>query len=234
MRLKEFLDFNSNCPICGEPLHLYMQWTHSYIFKASRVEPDSYMFEPSNDIFKNDGTDDDSYMMLSVADNVVSSAFSNSKLLAEAKKHHIYFYFICNPAGIKKESWGDYKINLYKGCYYRATPLMELQRDEDSEIKKWNLNLLEKDNQDLIQKHESYSFKTRIKNNERVYMLDLDWEKKETSLWFYSVTEEEKKIKGFKPNIFEKKMPLLKNRPKVDLENRQRLLDRFDGWIIMS
>jgi hypothetical protein len=231
MRLKDFLTFNSNCPICNNPLTLYMQWTRSDLFKGKAFkEAGTYLFEPYGDP-KKCGKDD--YLTMSVKGDIKFN-FSSSKIKEEAKRNHIYFYFICKEEGIKKESWGDYKINMYKGCYYRSTPMMEFSRDNDSENKSWNLVLLNKEHSKLIQKHESYAFKNATPELEKVYMLDLDWEKEETTLMYYAVTPEQKKIKGFNPNIFDKKMPLLKNRPKVGPENREKLLSRFDSWIIMS
>jgi hypothetical protein len=69
---------------------------------------------------------------------------------------------------------------------------------------------------------------------EKVYLVNLDHENSHTQLWHYSVTDEQKKQEHFKPNVFDKKMPLLTVRPKLDLEEREKLITRFDNWILMS
>lgn len=90
------------------------------------------------------------------------------------------------------------------------------------------------DFKDLIQKDESFAVNQIIGNMEKVYIMNSDNEKKETTLWHYTVTDEEKKIKGFRPKMFEKTLPLLNQRPKLGPDDREKLIERFDGWIIMS
>jgi len=235
MSLSEFLTFSQQCPICGESLNLYMQWINFTCFKATLLEPNLYQFDPflrNNMVLQQ--VEDDDYMLLKNNGDTIETQMSSSKILQEAKKYHIYFFYLCNPLGFQKKKYGDYQINLYKGCYYRDSAIMEFQRNEDQDNKSWKLTYLDKDHKHLSNKCESFSFKRTLNNIERVYMLDLNYDQKVTTIWHYSVTEEEKKIESFEPKIFEKKMPLLKNRPRLGLEDRDKLIDRFDSWIIMS
>lgn len=240
MKLNNFLHFNNRCPICDEPLHLYMQWARSMCFKGELLEPNIYKFSPVDSLKdlslslvagEEDSYGEDAHILLADKGDDIEVIFSSSKLFSEAKKHQAYFYFLCNPLGIKK-TWKDYEINLYKGCYYRDTPLMELRKNPQN--KEWCLEFIDHDNESIVHKNECFSFKSTNKDIEKIYMLDLDWNKKETTLWHYSVSLEQKKTPSFRPNIFEKKMPLLSTRPKVGIEDRAKLLSRFDNWIIMS
>lgn len=236
MNLSRFLHYNHHCPICNEPLTLYMQWVSSICFKGTQVESNLYQFKPFKGTNKDMQTDDlwmEHVLLLDKGDDIETQMSSN-KLMGESKKFQIYFFYLCNPGGFKDKSWGDYEINLYRGCYYRSTPFLEYQRNDDQEGKKWTLEVTNPEQQELINKDESFSVKHRTEALERVYMLNLDYERKETTLWHYSATEEDRKKDNFKPKLFEKQMPLLKNPPKVGLEDREKLLDRFDSWIIMS
>lgn len=234
MNLSKFLNFNHNCPVCEEPLTLYMQWIDSVCFKANLVGENYYEFIPFKGTNKDKITDDCWMDKIMVKDNGQVSnttiAASSGKLSGELKKNQIYFFYLCNPAGFKDKSWGDYEINLFKGCYYRSTPLVQYKEMYGIET----LETINPDHANIINKDEAFSFKYKTKELDRVYMLNLDYESQDTVLWHYTATPEERKQPGFKPNLFEKHLPLLKVRPKLELEEREKLMDRFDGWIIMS
>lgn len=231
MRLNEFLHFNSHCPICNEPLNLYMQWVDSVCFKAVKFPNDLYKFYPFVGVKKDGDIKEDDYMLLQDKGSDFDISFSSAKMLQESKRFSIYFFFLCNPAGFRVKSWGDYEISLYQGCYYRDTLFFEFEREKDS--KKWFLQPKDK-SQDLIMRHESYSFKD-IKNGfEKVYMVNLDYEDKHTTLWHYATTTEEREKADFTPNMFKKDMPLLKTRIKSGIEDRERLIDRLNSWILVS
>lgn len=240
MRLPDFLNFNSRCPICNNPLTLYMQWVSSICFKAELIENNSWAFNPHIGLKKEgdpNAIERDDYMLLTSNLGQVRTQFSANKVFSEAKKHHMYFYYLCNPEGIKKTNWGDYKINIYKGCYYRASTLFEFRRDDDQESKNWSLQVVNGDFKDIVNKHETYSFKKKNNDLEKIYILDLDWEKNKTSLWFYTVTDAQAADKNFKAediNDFHKELPLLKKRPKVGPGDQEKLIDRLESWIIMS
>ncbi len=137
---------------------------------------------------------------------------------------------MCNPSGIKTKSWGDYEIEAYNACYYRSSPFFELDRDKRGVFVK----MLTDEHQDILTKDECFSLKANSKECEKVYIVNLDHIDKETTLWYYTVSSEQKETLGFKPNLFEKKLPLLKSLPKLTGENRDKFIERLDGWIIMS
>lgn len=229
MKLNEFLHFNNRCPSCNQPLHLYMQWLDSVCFKAIKQD-DEYKFHPFFGNKDNKNIKDEDHMFLLDKGNSVDISFSSSKMVQESKKFLIYFFYLCNPSGIHVQEWGDYQISLYKGCYYRDTPFFEFERSAD---KKWYLQPSDKSLTNFMG-HESYCFKDVKNDYEKVYMVSLDYEKSLTTLWHWGATIEERSKPDFKPNLFEKNMPLLKTRIKAGIEDRDKLISRLDSWILMS
>jgi len=231
--LTDFLHFNRQCPLCGEPLGLYMQWIGSLCFRAlpsNPRTPNIYDFHPILGSDKDLSTDDcfENNMLLADHGDYLATEFDSNKMRNEAKKYQMYFFFLCNPLGIKKKHAGKHEISLYKGCYYRSSPFMEFKKDDNDN---WSLQFLNSESL-LINKQESFAVKHYLNDTEKVYMLSLNHDKQETAFWYYSVTDSQKKETNFKPKLFEKKMPLLKKRP--NFENQEKLVERFDSWIIMS
>jgi len=232
MRLNEFLHFNSHCPICGNPLNLYMQWMDSICFKAVRSSNDLYKFFLFTGVKKDGDIKDDDYMLLQDKGTDIDISFSSSRMLQESKKFSIYFFLLCNPSGFRMKKWGDYEISIYRGCYYRDTPFFEFEKNPN-ERKKWILQPKDK-SLDIIMKHESYSFKKSNETHEKVYTITLDYEYKKTTFWYYKTTEEERQKEDFEPSALRKEMPLLKTRIKAGIEDRDKLIDRMDSWVLVS
>ena len=87
----------------------------------------------------------------------------------------------------------------------------------------------------FINRNETFVFKKNQSDGlEKVYYLDLDSELQKTKLLYYVSTEAERALEDFDPNIFETETDFLLNRPDFSLANRNRLLERFDSWIVMS
>lgn len=232
MNLHDFLHFNRKCPICDEPLHLYMQWVNSICFEAKQLDNKAYYFKPFKGFNKDADTDSvkNEYLILEDNDNA-ELHISSSKLEEESRKYQIYLFFVCNPAGFKDKGYRDYELNLFKTCYYRSSPFYEFKKNPDG---KWDLDHTLPETKGLVSHDESLCFKILGKDNERVYMLNLNYDKKETKIWHYSVPETERNTKGFQPKLFSKTLPLLTNRPDFGFDAREKLIDRFDSWIIMS
>ena len=45
MNIRDFLDFNHFCPVCGNPLHLYMQWIDSLCYEAVAINNRTFDFK---------------------------------------------------------------------------------------------------------------------------------------------------------------------------------------------
>lgn len=233
MNLHDFLHFNRKCPICDEPLSLYMQWVNSVCFEAKQIDDKAYYFKPFKGLGKDPEGDSlkNEYMILEDNENV-DLIMSNTKIEQESRKYQIYFFFVCNPAGFKDKGYKDYELNLFKTCYYRSSPFYEMRKDSTTD--KWAMEHILPETKDVVVHDESLCFKHLGKDNERVYMLNLNYEKKETKIWHYIVPETEKDKKGYQPKLFSKTLPILTNRPDFGFDAREKLLDRFDSWIIMS
>lgn len=228
--LAAFINYNSHCPICGEKLTLYAQVMNSACFVGKQVSPQHIKFVPHL-LTEKLGAGTHSLDLVNGHWKINSEclAFTSN---AKARVDYLYLFFLCNPAGFKLNSNNhDYEINLYKGCYNRSTPLLKFERTRKNKHKK---RLVYSDQTTSLHCREDFSFKKFHDATEKVYMLSLQEQHKQTVLWYYSVTDEQKKSPGFKPSVFEKAMPPLNKRPDFSIENRDKLLERFDSWILMS
>lgn len=231
--LHNFLAFNEACPVCGNPLTLYLQWLDSVCFKAEKRGPGRYHFEQ----FKcTELAIADQYIDLLSRIQHTETRFSSNRIAEAAKTHQMYFFFLCNQDGIKTtrsftNTKDDYEINIYKSCYWRSTPLMEYKKQDDQ---RWQLETVNPDEASLVNADEVFSFKKTVGDEEKVYTLQLGYGEDKTGFMFYSVNEEQKKDNNFEPNIFDKTMPLMGTRPDFSLEHREKLIDRFDSWILVS
>ena len=235
MNFQNFLNYNHSCPICGEPLTLYLQWIRMAPFRATSHQFDMIEFKPFElpqvDLglgIKSPNppkVDPKEYILLS---DQASKICAKSHDLHEKleKEASLYLFFLCNPAGFIRKPWGDHEISLYKGCYYRSTPLFKL---EDG-----NIELISPGLELIVNQNESFAFSSKKNDLEKVYLLNINRASSVTTLWYYVVTDEEKAKEHFRPNVFEKKIPLLKTQVKAGPEHREELLARFDNWILMS
>jgi hypothetical protein len=227
MSLSKFISFNNTCPICNNKLTLFMQWHGTTLWKARDLKfpkKDQIVFTPIK--FVKEQTD----IVLRLRDN----GDTLSPIIAEDRKHTMHFFYLCNEGGIDitSEASADYEINLYRGCYYRSSADMEFKKNAD---KQWVLSEVREDGTDIVSQEESFSFKKNLDPDlERVYMLSIKSLEDCTDLWFYETNSEQRAQENYEPKLFEKKMPLLKTRPKLDIRDRDQLLSRLDSWIIMS
>jgi hypothetical protein len=160
-------------------------------------------------------------------DNYVANfnTLSAQKMAKDQKS--LYFYYLCNPRAISDLGY-DHQIDIYYGCYYRSTPLIKLDEYESKQ------QLLVKYIQDngIINRDEYYVVKNKTGNLEKVYVIVLDNEEKKTVFHHYTVTDEEASKEDFEPKLLEREMPLLNNR--INFEDKERLFNRLDSWVIMS
>lgn len=238
MNIKDFLHFNKNCPLCQNPLSLYMQWsTSNKLFISSNNNVGIYKFEEhsSNDRQLNLKFDNNIKisMILEENENDYKIYFNSFNAERKAKEQEIiYFYYLCNPGGIKvmdpNYTGGelDYEINIYEGCYYRSSPFIKFKYDNN----KFKFSSYST----LLNRDESFVIKSKINSLEKIYIISLNYEEDKTIFWYYTVSDDQKEQENYEPNIFEKEMPLLNVRPNFDPKNRENLLNRFDNWIMYS
>lgn len=226
MKLHEFLNFNHSCPICEEPLHIYMQTVSGPLWKNTSSDINELQFSIRSGTLPNYYYDKSVYnqnalITISSSSNETNITLNN-ELLNNNNNNKFYFFFLCNPKGIDP---ANNTIKVYDGCYYRSSPYFQLNKGElimSNDLQK-----------DIINAHETYTLQSNKDDLDKIYILDLNWQKNKTTLWHYAVNTEQKKTRGFKPHIFEKEMDAIKSRPNLK-EGTSKLLDRLDGWILMS
>jgi hypothetical protein len=230
MKLNEFIHFNHRCPVCDNDLTLYLQMKDSVCFRAKKQKQNVYHFEPFKCMNKSISERD--YIDLYDFGKDFETKFSSSQMAAEAKRSQLYFFYMCDEHGFEDDNnKTDYTINVYQGCYYRSTPFLEYQKTSK---KAWVLKAIDPDQEALVNQEEVFSFSREVNGIEKVYMLNLDSHNKKTIFMHYTADEDQRKDKDYSPNVFEKEIPNLTTRPNFSANNRERLLDRFDSWIIMS
>lgn len=233
MNLCQFLHFNNECPVCGRDLTLYMYVSKSSLWKATQVSPGMYKFNHFMLKKKEEYAVED-YMMLYDMGAAHNTRFNSSKLGRASKTWQLFFFKLCNNEALVDNEF-DYDMSWYDACYHRSSPWYEFSH-HPSDPKKWQLELVNKDHNEILNRDESFAFKKMdAAGKEKVYLLSLDSENKKTKFHFYTTTAEERKQENFEPNYFDKEdMPLMRVRPDLSIVNRDRLLDRFDTWITFS
>ena len=230
MKLKEFVNFNTHCPLCKNPLKLYLQLFDSMCFEAEKIDDSKYKFTQA--YCKDELFSSDEFIIIDI-NRPESLIVSSSKLENKILKSQIYFFYLCNDAGINiiSDSYNnksDYEINLYYGCYYRSTPVFEFRKNKN----KYYIYNVNEQADSLINYDENFSISRFVNNVEKIYVVNINYEQNKTVLWHYSCDEEQAKDKSYIPDMFEKTFP--KAQLKFDSKNKEKLMDRFDNWILMS
>jgi hypothetical protein len=233
MQLYDFFNFNRYCPVCEEPLHVYLKWDHGALFKGKTIKQNFVRFEPYK-LYKRFNFESNlDYIDVSCTPSSFDAVLSSSKIGSEAKKHLMFFFFLCNPDSFKDKGDWDYELNMYKACYFRRSQTLEFKKEENQKKKRWYLDFSDK-SQIKINSDEHFVFKSFSEDVEKLYFLSLDAEQDKTILQHYIINAEHREQSYFNPKIFKKELPYLENRPNFDLRNREKLIDKFENWILMS
>ncbi len=231
MNLCQFLNFNKDCPVCGEPLTLYAQLLDGPLWKAFRPSKKVYHFEQHKSKNSEFGSDD--FFWLTNSEGSFDIDFSSSKLYQNSKTWTFFFFFMCNEAGFEDHPRENFTINPCTACYYRSSPFLEFKQNEDK-----NWRLIRAPGTDTIEgevKDEIFAFPApQPGGGEKMYVLNMDYENQNSILRYFIVTEDEKADKDFEPNMFKLKLPIPNVRPNFAIAQRDALISRFDSWILMS
>lgn len=235
MTMLDFLHFNKYCPLCNEPLTLYMQWVDGPCWKAHQIEEHTYRFDQF--ACRNLGLEkadlNNEYLDLRVYGDAhywdYKLDFSVPGLQQQAKRFETYFFYLCNPAAFKMTRNGkSYDLVPYRGCYHRSTTMLELKEKDGA----WKYQPINQEKPELWCREETFTFKRQLEDLEKVYILTVDVEEQKTKMWYYTITEEQKKTGGPKSKVFEKFLPLMNKRPNI--QDKQAMMDRLDSWIMIS
>lgn len=228
MKISEFISYNRECPICHETLTLYLQWMDSACFKAKQIEPNVYKFEPFLKTQKDEKFEPlaNGSVIITDRETGIDIQFSSPELMKYSQNYQQYLFYICNPQGFKMQSSGQYEILPYKACYWRSSTNLEWKNTGELDV----VNFTTKD---VVNKHEAFCISIKEKDVEKVYIADLEGEEQKTEFWYYAISDLQKEENYFKPNILHKTMPLLPGGFK-SMDDKARLIDRFNTWIMMS
>lgn len=230
MILNDFLKFNDACPVCNEPLTLYMQCNDNTLWAANKSGRNKhYHFKPYK-LMNHPFTQHDSMTLYDHLD-YVDLKFEGDHLEQRSKTWNLNFFMLCNRSGINVKGNYAFDINPYYGCYMRATPWMEF-RITDNKEKKWELNVINPDHANLTNVDENFCFKVVNNDLEKVYMLNFDYEESKTKLWHYTATAAQRSDEYYEPKLFDKEMPLVSHRP--DFKKKEKFIERMNNWILIS
>jgi hypothetical protein len=234
MNLTQFLHFNHDCPVCGEPLTLYAQILDGSLWAATKESPSIYRFKQMPYTASTELSPDDFFWIDDNADSTdFQMTFSSPKIYQKSKIWNFYLFFLCNKNSIEESVHEGYGINPYNSCYYRSSSFCEFKKGEDDVWRIAPVGISQSTESDLST--EVFTFITQLNTGqEKVFVLDLDYENKNTVLRSFTVTPEEKAQADFEPLYFKKELPLLSVRPDLTIENRERLTDRLNSWILLS
>jgi hypothetical protein len=229
INLRDFFNFNSICPLCDNPLTLYLQLLDSICFKATLTDENTYVFRPFQCIdekFKNE------FIVIEYSDKL-NVIFSSKAFKEKCIKHQLYFYYLCNDKGIQPiNSYSnvefDYEINLYNGCYFRTTPTLCMQNSNVI------FKCLDEHHSKLLNSNVACCLKNIKNNTEHIYMINLDFECENIIFWCYTCNEEQAVQEDYSPNIFEKTLPFPKKQIVIDKKHALQLMKKIDNWVIMS
>lgn len=222
--IDKFINFNHFCPLCGEPLHLYMQFIRYASFKATcfDIEQNIIRFDVYKTKYK---SFIGQYLYLKLNDlsfEISSQEFLNIFDSFDNKQKIGFLFYVCNQSGIR-EIYNDYEINVKKICYYRSSLHFSIDN-----------NKIIFPDQKLDNSYEAFSIVHHKNDTQKVYMMQMDYVNDKTILWYYSATNDQMNDDKFRPKLLEKILPALKIRPNLDIQNRSKLISRLDNWILIS
>lgn len=230
MKLNEFLHSNNDCPVCGKRVGLYLSVLQGPVWKANEK---TGSFRSFNQIMcKNDQLSDND--IFAIIDDEVGCElkYSNHSMLKLAKDWKFFLFKLCNEQSIEEESNTSYSIDPYKACYYCTSPCMSLRVNEND---LYEFNTTPEETTEGSFRDEIFIFKILEENSdEKLYILNLDYENKNTILRFCNTTLDQRSDESFEPKMFKKELPLMSVRPNFDLSERDKLISRLDSWILMS
>lgn len=220
MKINDFINFNRFCPCCHRKLSLFMvsQRNHKPTLWKGRILKKYIEFYNKNnplDRFK---------IFEGEQDHLLEKYRSGIRSLWT---DDFYFFYICNPRSIKiKHAPSDFDIVAFHACYYRASPLMRCLNISDRKIE------LVSSEDTFTNSEELFCFSLKEENCNKAFILNLDYQDNKSKLWHYKYSGKNKITEDAK--ILEIELPLMKNRLSFLPEDRQKLFEKFNYWILMS
>ena len=218
MKLKKFLNFNKNCPVCDSKLSLYLQSVPNLHDDIGILLKESNSLKFNFFLGKNNDYSEKDYILLE--DNKLN--YGSIKMRNYFNGTQFYFYYLCKEKGFRVSDNKDYEINLRHGCYYRSSPIFKIV---DDKLKIYNI-----DENNLINHDEILSFSIPTEDNkEKNYLLTLDYFNKQTILMYYTIDQNQTYDDV---DVMRQYLPELTKRP--DFKNKNSLIKKFNSWIVLS
>jgi hypothetical protein len=225
VNLSEFINFNRCCPVCKGPLTLYMQWIDTALFKGTEIKEKGYQFDKVDNC-SSLKTDEETSFFMYQDGNSFQIEFLSDDMNSKLKNGTSFFFYVCNNEAIRDQVT-DYDINVYKVCYYRSSSFLDYMKKDDA----W---ILEDKSPGRVNETETLIYKTQDTILEKTYVLCLDHGQNKTHFWHFCLSPEEKKNPNFEPNTIDREMPLMNTRPKFEIEPKEKIIERFESWVLMS
>lgn len=221
--IKDFLHFNSMCPICGNKLTLFMQVIDSVLLKATQLDKE-YIFYPYK--YKNSFDESEDTVSLYEIDNSIEINFATTKLNVNINDNGFFLFYLCNENSFEDIGNSTYELLSYDACYYRSSPML-ISNPNNNTLEYINANEMNFPN---INEH--FVVKKVLSDRESIYFISMIYLEDKTCMKYYHVLNKDLNNESFYPNIFEKDLPLLPN--KLPFDDRDKLIDKLDSWILMS
>lgn len=253
--LKNFIDCGTECPVCGKQLTLFMVVDGPVCFRAYK--------EPTNDLnsyfgfttriseqspldnwfkfvptyskkkdFSQFGTygkshkiEENEIILMNIRpDETVDILYNADNCYNIVNKKTVHFFSICDTSAIK-DHVSDFSIDVYKACYYRSTSKMTLSDSTLTPVDESSKSAVKTE---VVSIHKDYE------GFEKTYILSMDLTTKKTKFFYFKITDEDKKEKKVRPKVLEKEFDLLVKRPDLSLESRDKLINKFESWVLLS
>jgi hypothetical protein len=144
----------------------------------------------------------------------------------------IYFFYLCNEDGFNPKFNGmDYDISIRDGCYYRDTAFFDLEEHNNAYACRLSVSDLD---EHIINRNEAFSISNTQNDIERFFSLAIDYLENKTTFYHYTL---DKNLAGpltGDVSLFEKTFNNLIVRPDFSIENRDKLLSKFNNWLMLS
>lgn len=222
MTIKQFIDYNSYCPVCNNKLSLFIQFTNIGAYHYQCTINNEMLFIKYKEKPFNDGN-----ISLIIDDELKIKTY-NIKDSIVLRQNDFFLFYLCDLNSFEISNTTDYNISPEKACYYRSSNFVgntQITKEKDT----YKVEPIIKTDPS-INRFEIFSIIDRTDEAENIYMINIKDSK--TSLFaHYQIPTSEQHNEDYMPNVFEKKYDGV---IKLDLSDKNKLINKFQSWITMS
>lgn len=220
-----FFEHGKVCPVCSNKLSLYLSISNVGTFKCNnnfvKNKKNKLNFYPLKDNFftlHNGILKSDFIKIHLLNDKDFSFTLSSESLFRVIERETLHFFYLCNlNSFVCKNSYyngiNNYEIQSYLSCYYKGSNILSFKYDG----LKHTLTL----DQDEALSIEAFSVSSN--DESKRFCLVYDTSDNKTTLYVIDSTTS----KDFSSSV-----ELMDHYP--DFSNKEKLIKRFESWILMS